>query len=136
MTSIRSAFSTRTLITASLLGLTLLVAGTAAIIAQASKPASTPTPVTPAPTSPTLSDTLKLHFFRAQSEMQTAQSQAKEAVTLAESKQAAFQAAVGELSKACGTAAQPSMSKDGDLVCAAVAKPAAQTTSATPATKK
>ena len=71
------------------------------------------------PKPPTISDAVKLKFFKAQSEMQTAQNVAREATQTLQQKQVALQSVVSEISNVCGKDFQPQMDKSGDPVCVA-----------------
>lgn len=75
------------------------------------------------PKPPTISDAIKLKFFKASAESQTASAQANAAAQVAQQKQVAFQAVVKELRAACGDKFVPEIDKAGDPVC--VAKPEA-----------
>ena len=68
---------------------------------------------------PVVSDTVKLHFFKAQSEALQAADQARDASDAARQKQTALQAAIEEVKTVCGKDFQPSVNATGDLVCVA-----------------
>ena len=75
------------------------------------------------PKPPTISDSVKLKFFKAQSEYMQAHSVAQQTAQDANQKNQVFQSVVKELQDACGKDFQPQMDKSGDPVC--VAKPEA-----------
>lgn len=84
----------------------------------------TPKPKTVTP--PVLTDAQKLIYFKANSEYQTAASQAKEADQTAQQKQAALQSAAKLLVDACGKDFGPSLNTMGDPICVAKPKPEAK----------
>jgi hypothetical protein len=93
--------------------------------AQASaKPAAAavekPTTAAAATNPPVLSDTVKMRYFKAQSELQQASMQAQQAAQAAQLKQVAMQAAVKAVTDACGKDFQPSIGPDGDPACVPV----------------
>lgn len=108
----------------------VLIGTTAIAFGQAPHPAAKPD----SPKAPAISDTLKLKFFKAESETQGAADQAKQTAQNAQQKQAGFQAVVKELQDACGKDFIPTMDGNGDPVC--VVKPAAKEAEKPTETKK
>lgn len=72
----------------------------------------------PAPKPPTISDALKLSYFKANSEFLAASTQAQQAAQLAQQKQALLQAAAKSINDACGKDFVPTLDASGDPVCA------------------
>lgn len=72
---------------------------------------------------PSVSDSLKAKFFKAQSQLLQAQNELHSVQNQVQERYDAFQKTVNELLQACGTGSTASLDKDGDLVC--VAKPEA-----------
>jgi hypothetical protein len=81
------------------------------------------TPPTPKPlVVPKVSSEVQAHFFKALSQLQTAQQNVEQAQKALQDKQAAWQAAVQAVNAACGDDFTAQLDKDGDPEC--LAKPA------------
>jgi hypothetical protein len=72
---------------------------------------------------PIISDAVKMHYYKALSEAQSANELLQQAQQANPAKQIALQAAVKELMDACGKDSIPQQGPDGYPVCVAAPKP-------------